>query len=191
MRTTSAPCSVSTKPLGASKVRLAAQVLLANTGDGALGSTPSARRFDLSQPLEGLLIFCVGKRHAGATLPTRFPRPCGRNVALQDTKPSAGGAQLHLKLPQQLGRCLSIARAHMIGASMSTVDDDVATRRKDIAYDVASSKDPSVQDGILATADEGGMRMFQDNYVASLARGQAAIWFIQPECPHPAATRCV
>ena len=35
------------------------------------------------------------------------------------------------------------------------------------------------------------MGMVQNNYVGSLARSQAATWFIQPECPHAAATRRV
>ena len=184
MRTTSAPFSVSTKTLGASKVHLPAQVLLATPATVRsavlLLHGASTRRSLVGAP-DLLCGQTPRRRHASY----QISKACGRYVVLQDTKPSAGGAQLHLKLPQQLGRCLSIARAHMIGASMSTVDDDVATRRKDIAYDVTSSKDPGVQDGILATADEGGMRMVQDNYVASLARSQAATWFVQPEMVIP------
>jgi hypothetical protein len=79
----------------------------------------------------------------------------------------------------------------MIGASMSTADDDVATRREDVADDVASGKDPGVQENIIDTADESGMGLVQNNYVGSLARSQAATWFIQPERPHPTAARCV
>jgi hypothetical protein len=57
---------------------------------------------------------------------------------------------------------------------MSAVDDDVATRHEDVAYDLAGRKNPSIQEGIAATADEGGMGNVQNNYVGSLASGEAA-----------------
>jgi hypothetical protein len=72
---------------------------------------------------------------------------------------------------------------------MPTADYNVATRCEDVAYDIASGKDPGVQDGIINMADKGGMGMVQNNDVASLAPSEAARWFTEPECPHPAATR--
>src|SRR5262245_60145059 len=69
---------------------------------------------------------------------------------------------------------------------MPAANHDVATGGKDVAHDVASRKNPGVQDGIVDPADEGGMRPVQHHDVTSLARGKADTYRSEPECPHAA-----